>query len=47
MKEFWQWLINIGYTEGELENLNKNHMEILKKEYTDLLQEYKVRSKTK
>ena len=37
MKEFYQWLINIGYSEKELETITEDHLNILKKEYTDLL----------
>ena len=37
MKEFWQWLHNIGYSDSELETLPSNHLEALQHEYLMLL----------
>jgi len=47
MKQFWEWVINIGYTEKEIDTLSKNHIEILMKEFSDLLVEQNKRSKIK
>ena len=37
MKEFYQWLRNIGYSDKELETLSISHLEILQDEYLSLL----------
>ena len=37
MKEFYEWLHNIGYTDAELEILPSNHLEALQHEYLMLL----------
>lgn len=37
MKEFYEWLHNIGYTDNELMNIAPNHLEALQQEYLMLL----------
>lgn len=37
MKQFYEWLHNIGYTDNELNVLSSNHLEALQQEYLMLL----------
>ena len=37
MKQFWEWLHNIGYTDNELETLPASHLAILQDEYLMLM----------
>ena len=39
MKMFWDWVRRIGYTDEEIKNLSKHHIEILMKEFSDLLKD--------
>jgi hypothetical protein len=40
MKKIFQWLMNLGYTEDEIFNMDENRLNILIREYLYLKSEY-------
>ena len=40
MKKIFQWLMNLGYTEDEIFNMDKDRLNILIREYLYLKSEY-------